>query len=229
VPNESQFLRLHTSKYANLGCYSSKRAESFHPVLKALLNQQLSLEEATRRLGSTIVSIIKKRATAESQEGKNLPRTLDFKAFTYLVDHITIFAISKISAEWEATKVAIINNSLLPIFITCTECELMLRYSLPCRHHLAQACLTGQPIPKSLVHPRWWIHGPKITQSNWTPSYHTAELQGLACRSWTLQSNYRVTTAFDTKLKFSTPNRVSYSLRRAFNKLQRYLLGCLTR
>jgi hypothetical protein len=49
----------------------------------------------------------------------------------------------------------------------------MLRYSLPCRHHLAQACLTGQPIPKSLIHPRWWIHGPIITQSDWAPSYHT--------------------------------------------------------
>jgi len=154
VPKESQFLRLHTSKYANLGCYSSQRAESFHPVLKALLNQQLSLEEATRRLGSTILSVIKKQAIAESQEGKNLPRTLDSKAFAYLVDHITKFAISKISAEWEATKVAVVDNSLLPIFITCTECELMLRYSLPCRHHLAQACLTGQPIPKSLIHPR---------------------------------------------------------------------------
>jgi hypothetical protein len=51
VPKESQFLRLHTSKYANLGCYSSQRAESFHPILKALLNQQLSLEKATCRLG----------------------------------------------------------------------------------------------------------------------------------------------------------------------------------
>jgi hypothetical protein len=99
VPKESQFLRLHTSKYTNLGCYSSQRAESFHPILKTLLNQQLSLEEATRRLGSTIVSAIKKQATTESQEGKNLPRTLDSKAFAYLVDHITKFAISKISAE----------------------------------------------------------------------------------------------------------------------------------
>jgi len=59
----------------------------------------LSLEEATRRLGSTIVSAIKKQAIIESQEGKNLPRTLDSKAFAYLVDHITKFAISKISAE----------------------------------------------------------------------------------------------------------------------------------
>jgi hypothetical protein len=99
VPKESQFLRIHTLKYANLGCYSSQRAESFHPVLKTLLNQQLSLKEVTRRLKSTIVTVIKKRALEESQEGKNLPRTLDLKAFTYLVDNVTKFAISKISSE----------------------------------------------------------------------------------------------------------------------------------
>jgi hypothetical protein len=79
----------------------------------------------------------------ESQEGKNLPRTLDSKAFAYLVNHITKFAILKISAKWEAIKIAVIDNSLLPIFITCTECKLMLRYSLPYQHHLAQACLTS--------------------------------------------------------------------------------------
>jgi hypothetical protein len=175
VPKESQFLRIHTSKYANLGCYSSQRVKSFHPILKTLLNQQLSLEEATRHLGSTIVAVIKKRALEESQEGKNLPRTLDLKAFTYLVDNDTKFAISKISSEWEATKIAVASNSLLPIFVACIECELMLRYSLPCRHHLAQACLTSQPIPKSLIHPHWWIYGPKITQRNWIPSYYTID------------------------------------------------------
>lgn len=51
----------------------------------------------------------------------------------------------------------------------------MVRYSLPCRRHLAQVCLTGQRIPKSVVHPRWWIFGPINTQSNWVPTYHNQD------------------------------------------------------
>ena len=35
--------------------------------------------------------------------------------------------------------------------------RMMVRYSLPYCYHLAQVCLTGQPIPKSVVYPRWGI------------------------------------------------------------------------
>lgn len=94
VPHKPNFLRIHTSRCANLGCYSSQRAESFHPVIKTLLNQQLSLEEASRRLGSTIMSNIKCSALSESQDGKTMPRMTDLRAFIYLIDAISAYAIS---------------------------------------------------------------------------------------------------------------------------------------
>src|SRR5207248_10998319 len=50
-------------------------------------------------------------------------------------------------------------------------CQLLLRYSLPCKHYLLRACQTGIPLPKSLVHPRWWLKGPTIRHGRWVPFY----------------------------------------------------------
>src|SRR5271170_7392949 len=51
------------------------------------------------------------------------------------------------------------------------SCQLLLRYSLPCRHHLLQACQSGISLPKSLVHSRWWLKGPIIRYNRWVPFY----------------------------------------------------------
>jgi hypothetical protein len=53
------------------------------------------------------------------------------------------------------------------------SCELLLRFSLSCKHYLLQAAQTEQPLPKSLFHPRWWLHGPPIIKSfiSWKPVY----------------------------------------------------------
>jgi hypothetical protein len=52
----------------------------------------------------------------------------------------------------------------------CT-CELLARYGLPCKHHLLQAYQTGQILPRSILHPRWWLDGPEIKIGKWSPSY----------------------------------------------------------
>ncbi|KAJ9654628.1 hypothetical protein H2198_006374 [Neophaeococcomyces mojaviensis] len=45
------------------------------------------------------------------------------------------------------------------------------QYLLPCAHDLEIAYKTGIPIPKSLIHPRWWIEGHTPTTRDWQPSY----------------------------------------------------------
>ena len=50
-------------------------------------------------------------------------------------------------------------------------CSILLRFGLACKYYLRRIYLSGQPIPKSLVHPRWWIHGPTIRYTNWQPTY----------------------------------------------------------
>jgi len=49
----------------------------------------------------------------------------------------------------------------------------LLRYSLPCKHHLLRACLAGIPIPVTLLHPRWQLNGPPISTAfvPWKPQY----------------------------------------------------------
>ena len=41
---------------------------------------------------------------------------------------------------------------------------------------MASPCQDGAPIPRSIVHPRWWLHGEPIRVSGWAPSYHTFTL-----------------------------------------------------
>jgi hypothetical protein len=134
------------------------------------------MEEASRRLGKTIQSKLRQLAEEEAQNGSKLPRTLDRRAFTLLADTISFYAISKISPEWEATKDGIATGSLRPGISLCSHCELIMRFGLPCRHFLALPCQDGAPIPRSLVHPRWWINGEPIQIAEWVPSYRTFAL-----------------------------------------------------
>ena len=52
-------------------------------------------------------------------------------------------------------------------------CDLLLQFGIPCRHWIVRCVREGLPIPKTLLHPRWWIQGP-IAPANWRPSYSEA-------------------------------------------------------
>jgi hypothetical protein len=51
------------------------------------------------------------------------------------------------------------------------ECELICRFSLPCKHHVLQAAQTGQALPCTLLHPPWWLQRPPVQQLDWEHSY----------------------------------------------------------
>jgi hypothetical protein len=51
-----------------------------------------------------------------------------------------------------------------------------LRFGLPCKHYILRAYQIGDPIPQSLLHPRWWLNGPLICRTNWKPEYPYEEL-----------------------------------------------------
>src|SRR5262249_31375973 len=56
-PKERKTMTIYTRKYANLGATSSQMGESYHNVMKEITNAQLSLEDATKRLASKVLSI----------------------------------------------------------------------------------------------------------------------------------------------------------------------------
>ena len=98
-PKETQFIRVYTCKYPNLGAHSNQRSESLHPGTTDILNKQLSLEAASRRLGKTVQARLRELSVQEAQSAGKLPRTLDRRAFVLLADTISIYAINKISTE----------------------------------------------------------------------------------------------------------------------------------
>jgi hypothetical protein len=51
---------VYTSTYANLNCFSSQRDEGQHPVVKTVLNSQLRLDEAVRRLATEMTLTVKR-------------------------------------------------------------------------------------------------------------------------------------------------------------------------
>lgn len=49
-PKEHQFIRAFTRTYPNLGDNSTQRSESYHAVIKPLVNRQMSLADLVRRI-----------------------------------------------------------------------------------------------------------------------------------------------------------------------------------
>jgi len=107
-----------------------------------LNHHQLSLAEAVRRLNRGITTLLQDLEKVESESYGVLPRTFDLGVYTLLAGQITRLEL----AVSTGTTENIANEDC--------SCELLLRYSLPCKHHLLLAAQTGKPIPKSLFHPR---------------------------------------------------------------------------
>jgi hypothetical protein len=99
-------------------------------------------------------------------------RTLTGDKWSFLISSVSKLALKLVKEEWEKLTnlmIEVANASLIDLSL-CT-CELLARYGLPCKHHLLPAYQTGQPLPRSLLHPRWWLDRPIIKIGVWQPSY----------------------------------------------------------
>ena len=103
-PKEVQFVTVYTKTSPNLGCNSTQRAESTHPITTTLLNHQLSLAEAARRLNRGIITLLQDLDALESESYRALPRNLDLHSYSVISGQITKFAIEKIAEDWETCK-----------------------------------------------------------------------------------------------------------------------------
>ena len=115
----------------------------------------------------------------ESKSYGAMPRTLDLQAFSVCTGQITHYALEKIAKDWEACKQAVSTGTTEVIANEECSCELLLRFSLPCKHHLLHAAQSGQLIPLSLFHPRWWLNGPPIAKTflPWKPYYSAPQAE----------------------------------------------------
>lgn len=81
--------------------------------------------------------------------------------------------MEKINPEWIAAKELAIHPDIEE---GPCDCDIYIRWTLPCRHYLLRACREGFPIPMALLHPRWWLDGPLGAPPNWRPRYYDQTL-----------------------------------------------------
>jgi Transposase, Mutator family len=72
-PRETQFLCIYTCGFPNLDSHSNQRSESIHPVTTQILNKNLSMEEATRRLSETLKVKLHELDEIEASTRSKLP------------------------------------------------------------------------------------------------------------------------------------------------------------
>jgi len=82
-----------------LSGHSNQCSKSIHPVTTQILNKNLSIEEASRRLGDTIKAKFQELKEVEASTGSKLPQTLDQKAFQWLEDTVTYEAYKRLAVE----------------------------------------------------------------------------------------------------------------------------------
>ena len=74
-------------------------------------------------------------------------------AFQVVIGKITLFVIESVNPEWIAAKQLV--ESDYESYIGPCNCEILVRYLLPCRYLLFRACNEGFPIPLLLFYSRW--------------------------------------------------------------------------
>jgi hypothetical protein len=172
-PLEPRFIHHYVSYLPNLGSTSSQKVESYHPVIRAFINAQLSLEKSVTALVKSIETWARTTGSEELASLRAYPRlcqgSADEAAFNYLKMKITIEAARKIEREWyEMTTILRANPQA---DLGPCRCIIHLAFGLPCRHLLQRVYDSGQSIPRSLVHPRWWLLNEQTHPIKWLPTY----------------------------------------------------------
>jgi len=175
VPKEQKVVYCYTRKYANLGSSSSQRSESYHDTVTELTNAQLSREDSVKRLMMKIDSVIKDIDEDEASSTASYSRLAQTPPFRLLRMKVSKYAVKRLEYEW-----AELDNQIKGGFDVIQpengcDCEVLLRFGIACMHHLKHAYLEDIPIPKTMVHPRWWLSGPEIIRPNWAPFYPSVE------------------------------------------------------
>lgn len=164
---EQRVVYAHTRFNANMGSTSSQRGESYHPVIREVTNSQLPLSMAVQRLVDTVKLIIRSIAGDESEALRRRLTLSQSPLYQQLQFKVSLLAIRLLGQELaEVEQLVRSAKELGPC-----NCETLYRYRISCKHTLRQFYLSGDPLPRSLFHPRWWVNGPAIYSSNWQPTW----------------------------------------------------------
>jgi hypothetical protein len=156
LPKETRIIRCHTEKYPNLNVHGTSRNEGMHPVVRDIINPQLSLATVVIRLSATVARIYRDLLDSEHESKIQRPRGIDVRGFAVILNKISNTAINKIAPEWECAKEMvgpITKRSEALLAFSCEYTTIAL-FSLLCRHKLLRAAREGFPLSISFVHSR---------------------------------------------------------------------------
>jgi hypothetical protein len=134
---ERRVIRCYTKLYANLGVNASQRSESYHVSMREITSGLLSLEESARRLSRTCLQRLQMLELDEVQPGIKALRTLTTDTWSFLIGNVSKLALKLVQEEWAKLLNLVANMDEIELG-TC-RCELLVRYGLPCKHHLLRA------------------------------------------------------------------------------------------
>src|SRR5882672_2649084 len=100
--------------------------------MREITNAQLTLEKSTIQLCAKVKQILNNIEKDEQPSQRKYPRLAQSPAFLGLQLKVSSYAIRKIEVEWHLLEQMISAGQDLG---DC-HCEILLRFGLPCKHHL---------------------------------------------------------------------------------------------
>ena len=189
VRQEHQFITAHTRLLPNLGCRSTQRGESMHPIIKRVTNRHTQIGTSVQKIAEEVEDLVLTYTSQLNDQKRGLPSSIDGsrEAFSEISRYITHQAIDLLIVQWNAAKTWFFDaeDDLIdaPPEGRCSyACDLPRQFGLPCKCWLYHICRRDIPIPISLIHPRWLFKAPEVV-AHWEmsldPSISVEDYQNL--------------------------------------------------
>ena len=166
---ESRFVVAYTKQYANLGCRARQVVESQNSLIHQVTHGHMSIAASAAGIADWNRDFFNGLMEEEDRSMAEKAVGIDRHAFQLLTGTVSLYAISLIDRQWTKLKQLVGNGGDIASW-PC-RCVLRQQWLLPCYHDLWKAYDTGIPLPKSLVHPRYWLAGHVHRSRDWAPSY----------------------------------------------------------
>lgn len=159
-PKEHQFCHAYTRRYRNLGVHSTQRVEGNHPLLTANLSKNLKVSEAVHRICNRLESLVEDYEQRLSRSRISEPRLIDTSFFRLVLRRVTHYCHELCGTELLRAKELYdkederFEDEFDPEVGCEKDCQLPLRYRLPCKHWMLYFYRKNEPIPINLFHPR---------------------------------------------------------------------------
>ncbi|KAK9443881.1 MULE transposase domain-containing protein [Metarhizium brunneum] len=166
---ESRFVVAYTKQYTNLGCRASQTVESQNRLIHQVTHGHMSIAASAAGIADWNRDFYNEMMEEEDRSLTEKAVGVDRRAFQLLTGTVSLYAISLIDQQWVKLKRLIGDGE--DIESRPCRCVMRKQWLLPCYHDLWKAYDTGIPLPRSLVHPRYWLAGHIHRSREWAPSY----------------------------------------------------------